>query len=135
MSEQIRVTISRRYDFEAAHRLPFVPDGHKCKRMHGHSYVVHVRVTGVAQDTGDEAGMIVDFGVLDAAARALHERVDHTTLNESFHPNPTVENMAPLVWVHFRDALDRHQHGTGCQLRVTLREGPRSECTYPPEAF
>ena len=68
---KMHVTIVRRYDFEAAHFLPHVPDGHKCKTMHGHSYVVEVHVTGDVQTDGPEAGMVVDFGVLDDIARRL----------------------------------------------------------------
>jgi 6-pyruvoyltetrahydropterin/6-carboxytetrahydropterin synthase len=127
------VTIGRRYDFEAAHYLPRVADGHKCKRLHGHSYVLEVRVTGPVQESGHEEGMVVDFGLLDAAGASLRARIDHTPLHESFHPNPTVENMAPMAWAHFRDALDKHPIGASCHLRIVLHEGPRSSCTYPPE--
>ena len=34
------------FSFEAAHRLPNVPDGHKCARLHGHSFHVRVSVDG-----------------------------------------------------------------------------------------
>lgn len=136
MSAASRVTIIRKYDWEAAHRLPHVPDGHKCKTMHGHSYVLEVHVTGPVQEEGPEAGMVVDFGVIDSAAAEFRARVDHTTLNDSFHPNPTVENMAPLVWHHFARAL---RVGVGSEsrpdtsLRVVLYEGPRSGCVFPAE--
>lgn len=131
-----RVTIIRTYDWEAAHRLPHVPDGHKCKTMHGHSYVLEVRLTGLVKWEGPEAGMVVDFGVLDAAAQELRAKVDHTTLNESLHANPTVENMAPLIWRHFYEWLVKSLpfgFMTTATLRVVLWEGPRSGCVYPPE--
>lgn len=131
----MNVTIIRTYDFEAAHYLPHVADGHKCKRLHGHSYVVEVHVNGCTQEAGVEQGMVFDFGLLDAAASEMRARVDHSPLHESLHPNPTVENMAPLVWEHFRVALDAHPYGIECRLRVVLREGPRSACVYPPETF
>ncbi|HEX7340222.1 MAG TPA: 6-carboxytetrahydropterin synthase, partial [Rhodanobacteraceae bacterium] len=38
--------ISKQFTFEAAHRLPHVPEGHKCGRLHGHSFVVEVHVSG-----------------------------------------------------------------------------------------
>lgn len=131
-----RVTIIRKYDWEAAHRLPRVPKGHKCRTMHGHSYTLEVRLTGPVQTRGPEAGMVVDFGVLDEAAAALKARIDHTTLNVTLHANPTVENMAPLIWAHFYEALNAALSARtmeACVLRVVLFEGPRSGCVYPPE--
>jgi 6-pyruvoyltetrahydropterin/6-carboxytetrahydropterin synthase len=123
------VTIVRRYDFEAAHFLPHVPDGHKCKTMHGHSYVVEVHITGPVQESGPETGMVVDFGVVDDTARRLFDTWDHRPLNELF-PNPTVEVMAPIVQRHVSAALNA-PHLT---VRVHFNEGPRSSCIYPPYA-
>jgi 6-pyruvoyltetrahydropterin/6-carboxytetrahydropterin synthase len=129
-----RATIQRRYDFEAAHRLPHVPNGHKCKTMHGHSYEIVVQVTGVVRETGPEAGMVLDFGILDAAASALRDRVDHTTLNDTLHGNPTVENMVEPIYHHFRLAVGEHRDGMGSWwIKVWLYEGPRSCAVYPPE--
>lgn len=132
---QMNATIERAYDFEAAHRLPKVPDGHKCKTMHGHSYTILLEVTGVVQASGPEEGMVVDFGVLDAAAAELKEKVDHSTLNETLHTNPTVENMAPLVWDHFQTALFAYftPKDLPWRLSIRLKEGPRSGARYPPE--
>lgn len=130
-----RATIQRRYDFEAAHRLPHVPDGHKCKNMHGHSYQVVVQVTGLIQETGPARGMVLDFGIIDAAASRMKETVDHSTLNVTWHDNPTVENMVPLVWDHFWTCLlvDAQGLSDAIRLKVWLYEGPRSCAVYPPE--
>lgn len=122
----MNVTISRRYDFEAAHFLPFVPDGHKCRRMHGHSYVLEVFVTGPVQESGPEQGMVVDFATIDAVGQGLRALVDHTPLNESIHENPTVENVAPVIHRRFAEAL------SWCSIRIVLHEGPRSACWFPP---
>lgn len=127
------VTIIRRYDFEAAHFLPHVPDGHKCKTMHGHSYMVEVHVTGVVQESGRESGMVVDFGVVDEIALRLFATWDHRPLNELF-PNPTVEVMAPIVQKHMESALNPHMTWRPVSVRVHFHEGPRSTCIYPPYA-
>lgn len=119
-------TISRTYDFEAAHFLPHVPEGHKCRRVHGHSYTLVVYVTGPVHESGPEQGMVVDFEKMDAIGSALKRDVDHTLLNESLHSNPTVENMAPLVWGRFSDGLP------GLRVDIVFSEGPRSRCEYPP---
>lgn len=133
----MNATIEREYDFEAAHFLPKVPDGHKCKNVHGHSYRLLVEVTGIIQESGPEEGMVVDFGVLDAAAATLKGQVDHTTLNDTLHSNPTVENMVPLVWDHFQTALHCYfvPKDLPWRLSVRLSEGPRSGARYPPEAL
>jgi 6-pyruvoyltetrahydropterin/6-carboxytetrahydropterin synthase len=83
--------IGRRFRFEAAHWLPFVPDGHKCKNMHGHNYRVEVVVGGSL----DGRGFVKDFAEIDEVVKPLIERVDHRVLNEiEGLENPTAEIIA-----------------------------------------
>lgn len=134
MSRESRVTIIRRWDFEAAHRLPKVPKGHKCRRMHGHSYVIELHVTGPVIESGSEEGMVVDFATLDRTWKHFHRKADHHTLN-GLHRNPTVENVAPMIWRHFMTARALSSlRARGATMRVYMYEGPRSGCSYPPEA-
>jgi 6-pyruvoyltetrahydropterin/6-carboxytetrahydropterin synthase len=97
--------ISRTYTFEAAHFLPRVPEGHKCRRLHGHSYRVTVAVRG--EPNAD--GWVMDFAEIDAVASPVAKGLDHTLLNERL-PNPTSELLAawfaeeigkalPLAWI------------------------------------
>jgi 6-pyruvoyltetrahydropterin/6-carboxytetrahydropterin synthase len=110
-------TVTRTMTFEAAHSLPYVCDGHKCGRVHGHSYRVTVRVRGEVQTSGQEAGMVVDFARVDAVAREL----DHRTLNEvDGLENSTSELLA--AWVVRRLQRD----GIPC-LDVRVAETDRSE--------
>jgi 6-pyruvoyltetrahydropterin/6-carboxytetrahydropterin synthase len=110
-------TVTRTMTFEAAHHLPHVCDGHKCGRVHGHSYRVTVRVRGEVQTRGQEGGMVVDFARIDAVAREL----DHRTLNEiAGLENPTSELLA--AWVVHRLQRD----GIPC-LDVRVAETDRSE--------
>jgi 6-pyruvoyltetrahydropterin/6-carboxytetrahydropterin synthase len=84
-------TITRRYHFEAAHFLPFVRDGHKCKRMHGHNYEFEVTI----QSTALVDGFVIDFWELDALVKPHIDMVDHITLNDiAGLENPTAENIA-----------------------------------------
>lgn len=85
-------TLRREYAFEAAHRLPYVPEGHKCGRMHGHSYRVSVLVRGPL----NSMGWVVDFAEIDTVARPVIARLDHTNLNDAM-PNPTSELLC--VWL------------------------------------
>lgn len=87
------------YTFEAAHHLPHVPEGHKCRRVHGHNYKVEVMLSS---PTLDERGFVLDFAELDAAMQPLIAKLDHTLLNDTLGlENPTAEIM--VGW--FRERL------------------------------
>lgn len=113
--------IHREFTFEAAHRLPNVPDGHKCARLHGHSYRVQVHVAGaVAEPTG----WVMDFGDLKQAFQPLLEQLDHYYLNEvDGLDNPTSENLAVWIWQRLRPVLN-------LLTQVDVRETCTSGCTY-----
>lgn len=84
-------TIGRTFRFESAHFLPKVPEGHRCKRLHGHNYKVEVIVTGEV----DERGFVKDFGELDTGIAPLLAKVDHRLLNDvPGLENPTAEIIA-----------------------------------------
>jgi 6-pyruvoyltetrahydropterin/6-carboxytetrahydropterin synthase len=121
--EQIGVAaeIFREFTFEAAHRLPNVPDGHKCARLHGHSYRVEIRVGGTV---GTESGWVLDFADLKAAFKPLHAQLDHHYLNEvPGLENPTSEVLAKWIW-------DRLHPGLPGLLEVVVRETCTSGCSY-----
>jgi 6-pyruvoyltetrahydropterin/6-carboxytetrahydropterin synthase len=92
-------TISKRFRFEAAHSLPDMPEGHKCKRLHGHSYVVEVVL---AADTLDELGMVKDYAGLDTFKHWLEVTLDHRKLDDYMQAEEagqsTAENLARLLW-------------------------------------
>lgn len=95
--------VFREFTFEAAHRLPHVPAGHKCARLHGHSFRLEVHVEG---DVDPETGMVIDFADLKAAFAPLHERLDHHYLNEvDGLENPTSENLARWIWERLDGAM------------------------------
>jgi len=112
--------IFREFTFEAAHRLPFVPAGHKCARLHGHSYRVEVRVSGPVDEL---AGWVMDFGEIKAAVAPLLSQLDHYYLNEvPGLENPTSENLACWIWDRLVASLPLDA--------VTVRETCTSGCTY-----
>jgi 6-pyruvoyltetrahydropterin/6-carboxytetrahydropterin synthase len=112
--------IFREFTFEAAHRLPRVPEGHKCARLHGHSYRVEIRVEG---PVSEGAGWVMDFGDIKTAWAPLADQLDHRYLNEvDGLENPTSENLAAWIW----DRL----HGSLPLSCVTVRETCTSGCTY-----
>ena len=84
------------FTVEAAHRLPNVPEGHKCARLHGHSFRIELHVTG---EPGEHTGWIMDFADLKAAFRPLYEQLDHNYLNDiEGLDNPTSERLAMWIW-------------------------------------
>lgn len=88
----MRSTIVHDFVVEAAHYLPNVPEGHKCRRLHGHNYRIELHVHGPITEP---YGWVMDFGELEAAARPLLTQLDHHLLNEvPGLDNPTAENIA-----------------------------------------
>ena len=112
------------FSFEAAHRLPNVPDGHKCARLHGHSFRVRVTVTGPLDS---HLGWVMDFADLKHAFRPIHDAVDHRYLNEvAGLENPTSEVLARWIWQRLHPTLPqlsavevRETCTTGCVYRGT----------------
>lgn len=114
--------IFREFTFEAAHRLPNVPDGHKCGRLHGHSYRVTLHIDGAVQPI---TGWVLDFAAISAAWVPVGEQLDHRYLNEvDGLDNPTSENVARWIWQRLGAPL-----GAGLTA-VTVRETATSGVTY-----
>src|ERR1700722_17014456 len=116
--------IFKEFSFEAAHRLPNVPAGHKCARLHGHSFRVEVHVQGPVDA---RAGWIRDFADLSSAMKPLLDCLDHYYLNEiAGLDNPTSEVLAVWIWDRLLPALpDLDQ--------VVVRETCTSGCVYRGE--
>ncbi|SEF55577.1 6-pyruvoyltetrahydropterin/6-carboxytetrahydropterin synthase [Nonomuraea solani] len=87
--------IGKRFTFEAAHQLSGLPGGHKCGRLHGHSYTVEVVLTATELS---ESGFVIDFANLDPIKRHLAEHFDHQPLNEAIDIEPTSENLARVLF-------------------------------------
>ncbi len=116
----MNVRLVHEFRFEAAHRLPKVPQGHKCARLHGHSYRVEVAVAGPV----DEAtGWFIDFQQLYDAWSPLHAVLDHNYLNEvPGLDNPTSEIMARWLWDKLKASLPLS--------RITVYETCEARCEY-----
>ena len=116
--------IFKEFSFESAHRLPNVPEGHKCARLHGHSFHVRVCVGGAV---GERSGWVMDFADIKAAVKPVHDRLDHRYLNEiPGLENPTSEVLARWIWRALAPAL------TGL-AEVHVRETCTSGCIYRGE--
>lgn len=95
--------IYKDFRFEAAHRLPNVPEGHKCARLHGHSFMVRITVEG---QPGERSGWIMDYGDIKAAVDPVIAQLDHYYLNDiDGLENPTSENLAIWLWRKIKPGL------------------------------
>ena len=95
--------VFKEFTFEAAHRLPRVPEGHKCGRLHGHSFRVRLVLEGPMHD---ELDWLVDFAEVKAAFKPLYEQLDHNYLNDiEGLSNPTSERIAVWIWERMKPLL------------------------------
>ncbi|MFV0477262.1 MAG: 6-carboxytetrahydropterin synthase QueD [Parahaliea sp.] len=113
--------IYKEFHFEAAHRLPHVPAGHKCARLHGHSFHVRLSVSG---DIGKISGWVMDFSDLKAAFKPILDELDHHYLNDiPGLENPTSEQIARWIWQRLEPVLPTLS-------AVEIRETCTSGCIY-----
>jgi len=86
-------TIEKDFAFSASHKLYGLPEDHQCARLHGHNYVVRVRLHSPLLN---ETGFVLDYGALKPFKEWVDTALDHRHLNEVLHelPNPTAEHMA-----------------------------------------
>lgn len=95
--------IVQAFAFEAAHRLPNVPETHRCHRLHGHSYRVELELSG---PVNARTGFVVDFFDVEQAFGPLLARLDHHCLNDiPGLENPTAENIAVWIWTRMKEPL------------------------------
>jgi 6-pyruvoyltetrahydropterin/6-carboxytetrahydropterin synthase len=88
--------IYKEFTIEAAHQLPLAPEGHKCRRLHGHSIRIEIHVEG---SVNPERGWVMDFGDIKDAFAPVHDALDHHYLNEiEGLENPTSEILCRWIW-------------------------------------
>jgi 6-pyruvoyltetrahydropterin/6-carboxytetrahydropterin synthase len=115
--------VFKQFRFEAAHSLPHLPEGHKCRRPHGHSYFVEV---GVEAPVCPENGFVVDYADISSAWQPLYERLDHHDINDVIKPYSTCEYLA--MWVY--DQLKPTFSGLSY---VKVQETPSAGAIYKGE--
>jgi 6-pyruvoyltetrahydropterin/6-carboxytetrahydropterin synthase len=111
--------------FAAAHQLTMV--GSKCENMHGHNWKVEVYVNG---EKTDDAGVLMDFGVIKKHVREIMALLDHKYLNELdyFRQNqPSSENIAFFVATELQRRIDNSAVSVS---RVTAWESDDAGATY-----
>jgi 6-pyruvoyltetrahydropterin/6-carboxytetrahydropterin synthase len=115
------VRLTKTFRFEAAHHLPTFPDGHKCRRLHGHSYRFDVIVEG---EVDPQKGYLIDYGQMQQVIDPIVRRLDHYCLNEiEGLANPTSEVLARWLW-------ERIRPGMPMLAAVVVHETCSTACEY-----
>lgn len=115
-------TVSKEFRFEAAHSLPHLPEGHKCRNVHGHSYKVVIVCAG---DLSPDKSWVIDYAEISDAVLPLIELVDHKNLNDVINIHTTAENIAYWFWRKLQSKMPSLES-------VQVWETPTTCCTYKP---
>lgn len=118
------MTIFKQFTFDAAHFLPNVPEGHRCRQVHGHTYHLTIFVSGPVLA---KEGWVIDFKELKAIVKPLVDQLDHAMLNEiQGLDNPTAENVTRWFWQAIKSEVP-------ALSRIELKETPTSGVIYEGE--
>ena len=117
----MRAQLTKDFTFEAAQTLPNAPDGHKCRRVHGHSFKVEIAVVGGCDET---LGWVMDYADISKAFKPIWEKLDHFYLNDvPGLENPTSENIAIWIWKKLKPKLP-------LLTEVVVAETCTARCVY-----
>ncbi len=115
------MVIYKKFAFDSAHFLPNVPEGHKCKNMHGHTYNLTVFLEG---DLDTDLQWVMDFKELKDVVKPVIDRIDHRLLNDiKGLENPTAERIVVWIWEQIEPKLP-------LLSKLELNETPTSGAVY-----
>jgi 6-pyruvoyltetrahydropterin/6-carboxytetrahydropterin synthase len=122
----MRTLIAKEWTFDAAHRLPLLPETHKCHRLHGHTYRAVLEIGG----TVDDRGMIVDYDALDALWRVnVHDLIDHRYLNDVDGIGDLATTEVLAAWIYDRMVAPINQAG-GFLMAARVYESAATYAEY-----
>lgn len=117
----MHVELRKTFQFEAAHLLPRLPESHKCRRLHGHSFRAEIVVAG---ECDPQLGWLIDYDEITRQFRPLFEQLDHRYLNDvPGLDNPTSEHLARWIW-------DRLKPRLPLLVEVVVAETCTARCVY-----
>jgi len=114
--------ICKRFHFDSAHYLP-CHEG-RCKHLHGHRWVVEVKIDGPLQDTGPQRGMVIDFKEFDAIVKPIIDGLDHKVLNDIFLTDPTAEQISRWMYAKLDGVFTERFYGEVTVVYVRIYETP-----------
>jgi 6-pyruvoyltetrahydropterin/6-carboxytetrahydropterin synthase len=117
----MHLELRKTFQFEAAHLLPNLPESHKCRRLHGHSFRAEIVVAG---ECDPKLGWVMDYADISDAFKPLWEQLDHRYLNEiAGLENATSENIAVWIWQRLKPKLPQ-------LIEVVVAETCTARCVY-----
>ncbi|MEN8694597.1 MAG: 6-carboxytetrahydropterin synthase QueD [Akkermansiaceae bacterium] len=120
----MRARLIKDFRFEAAHTLPSLPEDHKCRQMHGHSFKVEIHIEGEVDET---VGWVYDHKRISQAMNPLLEMMDHSYLNDiEGLESPTIEIMAAWFWRKLENDLPG-------LAEIVIYETPTARCSFKGE--
>ena len=113
--------IYQTFTFDAAHRLPNLPEEHKCARLHGHTFRLEVHLEGPVEE---KSGWVVDFGDVAKICQPVVDAIDHRYLNDiEGLENPTSERIAEWCWQRLKPSLPT-------LAKIVIRESADAAAEY-----
>jgi 6-pyruvoyltetrahydropterin/6-carboxytetrahydropterin synthase len=123
-SGEMRARITKDFRFEGAHTLPSLPEDHKCRQMHGHSFKVEITIEG---EVDESIGWIYDHKVISEAMDPLIDQLDHAYLNDiEGLESPTIERLAAWFWRRLAPQLPG-------LAEIVIHETPKARCSFRGE--
>lgn len=113
--------VFKQFSFDSAHFLPNVPDGRRCKEIHGHTYRMVVHLEG---ELDNKLGWVMDFSEMKKVIAPIVDSIDHKLLNNTPGlENPTCEIITLWLWNKIKPAIPLLK-------RIELHETPTSGAVY-----
>lgn len=117
----MKIELRKTFQFEAAHLLPLLPESHKCRRLHGHSFKAEIAVAG---ECDPHLGWVMDYADISDAFKPIWDQLDHRYLNEiAGLENPTSELLAIWIWNQLKPRLP-------LLTEIVIAETCTSRCIY-----
>lgn len=118
----MKFELKQQFRIESARFLPHLPEGHPCRRLHGHSFLITLRLVGEAEP---QIGWVRDYHEIEKTMKPWLHELDHKVLNEVHGlENPTSENLCAWIYNHVRKQIPQ-------LIQVSVSETPNTECSYP----
>lgn len=116
--------IFKAFTFDAAHKLPKLPETHKCRNLHGHTFRVEIYMNNELDSQYD---WVIDFGDVKRMVNPIIAELDHKYLNDvEGLENPTSENISKWLWGRIKPSLP-------ILTKIVVQESPDSGAVYRGE--
>jgi 6-pyruvoyltetrahydropterin/6-carboxytetrahydropterin synthase len=118
--------ISKDFEFSYSHALDHLPEGHKCKRNHGHNGIIRVTL---AADTLSPDGFVMDYAELEPLKGFIDQELDHRNLNEVLVDAGVIPMASAELLAKYIYEICKNIYGWPV-VEVAWSETPKTWATY-----